>query len=100
MAMEKVMIIMEGTVQKRDGGGVEYTQNECANIIEHGVHAGVASMKTLGSQVENAFRQRAVQVWSTTKTKGEVRAVVTPSYETCKGMHDAVGLLLKFKLYR
>ena len=97
MAMERVFIIMAGTVQKRDGGGVEYTQDECANIIEHGVHAGVASMKTLGSQVENAFRQRALQVWLTTKPKGGVRAVAIPSYETYKDILDAVGLLIKIQ---
>ena len=69
VAMDRVLIVMEGTVTKRDGvGGVEFTQNECANIIEHGLTAGVASMKTLGSQVENAFRQRALEVFSTTKT--------------------------------
>ena len=58
VAMDRLLILMEGTVTKRDGvGGVEYTQTECANIIEHGLFAGVASMNTLGSQVENAFSQ-------------------------------------------
>ena len=97
VAMDRILILMEGTVTRRDGGGVEYTQNECANIIEHGLHAGVASMKTLGSQVENAFSQRALEVFSTTKTKGDVRAVAIPSYETYKDMQDGVGLLLNFQ---
>ena len=97
MAMDRVLILMEGTVTRRDGGGVEYTQNECANIIEHGVHASVASMKTLGSQVENAFRQRALEVFSTTKTKGDVRAMAIPSYETYKDMQDGVKLLLNVR---
>ena len=96
MALERVFIIMAGTVKTRDGGGVEYTQDECANIIEHGVHAGVASMKTLGSQIENSFRQRAQEVFSTRKTKGQVRAVAVPSYETYKDIQDATGLLLYF----
>ena len=95
VAMDRLLILMEGTVTKRDGvGGVEYTQTECANIIEHGLFAGVASMNTLGSQVENAFSQRALEVFSTTKTKGDVRAVAIPSYETYKDMQDGVGLLL------
>jgi hypothetical protein len=93
-ALDKVIIVLEGTVEKRECGGVQYTQDECCIIHEHWSNNGVAGMKNCAQQVEKAFAVRAKQVMSSTKVKGEVRAIAIPSVETLKDINDAVGLIL------
>ena len=82
-SMDKVIIVMEGTVEARGkSGGVQYTQKECCEIVEHYNDGGVAAMTRSGAQVETSFGQRAIQVLSTVKVKDEVRAIAIPSAET------------------
>ena len=101
-AMDKLIVVMEGTVQSRGGstGGVQYTLPECINIYLHycdnGVGASTRIMSRMGAQIENSFAQRAIQILSTTKTTDEVRAIAIPTHETTKDIVDAFGLLQNF----
>ena len=59
-ALDKVVIVLEGTVEGRgDAGGVQYTQHECCTIVEHYSNNGVAGQNRAGQQVEKAFADRA-----------------------------------------
>ena len=54
-SMNKVIIVMEGTVEARGkSGGVQYTQKECCEIVEHYNNGGVAAMTRSGAQVDTS----------------------------------------------
>ena len=69
-AMDKIVLVLEGTVEGRGAaGGVQYTQNECCTIFEHYCNNGVAGQNRAGQQVEKAFADRANQVFRLQRLK-------------------------------
>ena len=96
--MDKVVLVLEGTVEGRGAaGGVQYTQNECCTIFDHYCNNGVAGQNRAGQQVEKAFADRANQVFSSRKVKGEVRAIAIPAAETLKDIVDTFCWLLNLQ---